>query len=73
MPEYRATFICRLCGERFEFSRTGNRSLAFAMSAQLAVSGVCKDVQAPSMVIPHSCKNGGVGIADFQGWDVVEP
>jgi len=72
VPEYRAAFKCRLCGKTFTTAITGNRDLAFSLTARLSVSNSPAVAQAPCLMEPHCCLNGEIGIADFLGWQLSE-
>lgn len=67
--EYRSIYKCRLCGERYASGVTGNKELALRTVVELTAMGYSVEPQAPTMTEPHSCKGGGFGIADFQGWE----
>lgn len=70
MTEYRAIFKCRLCGETYESGCTGGAKAAMdgALSACIGKQLI---PNAPCMNEVHNCKDGGLGIADFQGFRVV--
>lgn len=67
--EYKAVYKCRLCGERYTDCITG-RATAVGIAYELAVGVGTHIPQAPTMRTVHLCKNGGIGMSDFQGWEV---
>lgn len=71
--EYTAVYKCRLCGEKFtSVCLTGSRAKAAGIVIALAVDSIdyINEPLAPTMLYVHYCNNGGIGIADFQGWEV---
>ncbi len=69
--EYRTVFKCRLCGECYESGCTGSEAVAL-QSAIRACLGLPSQSQAPTMTEVHSCRDGSLGVADFQGFRKVE-
>ncbi len=67
MNRYRALFRCRLCGETFSDTETGNREVALK-AALFASMGRTSEPQAPALHEIHTCKNESIGIADFLGF-----
>lgn len=67
MMEYRTVFKCRLCGECYESGCTGSEAVAL-QSVTFACLGLPSQPQAPTMTEPHACKNGDIGVSDFQGF-----
>ena len=70
MGEYRATYKCRLCGEKFEAGITGE-FMASLCTMALAESNSVESVIGTSDLhryIPHNCKDGSYGLADFIGF-----
>lgn len=75
MPEYRAIYKCRLCGEEFE-EKTVNDTLAFAtITAFSCGAAESFDVLSENKIfyksIQHHCKDGSYGFADFCGFKKV--
>ncbi|MDE7242882.1 MAG: hypothetical protein K2O18_02745 [Oscillospiraceae bacterium] len=71
MMEYRTIFKCRLCGETYEGGCTGNENVALR-AVIFACMGKSSEPQAPTLTEAHSCMNGDIGVADFQGFRKVE-
>ncbi len=69
--EYRTVFKCCLCGESYEGGRTGSEAVAL-QSAIRACLGIPSQSQAPTMTEVHSCRDGGLGVADFQGFRKID-
>lgn len=69
---YRAVFKCRLCGETYT-TCTCSEILA-RRTAQNACDGIFDELHglAPQMNEIHNCSNGNIGIADFQGYELME-
>lgn len=68
---YKAFFKCRLCGEIFSTVTTENRIMATKI-----VSCVCTNTDSDIALAPdskevHMCKDGGIGMADFLGFNDV--
>lgn len=70
--EYRTVFKCRLCGECYEGGCTGSEKVVFNATLSACLGIPSKDPQAPCMTEVHSCKDGGIGVADFQGFKKVK-
>lgn len=69
--EYTAVYKCRLCGEKFTSSSIKcSRAKAAGIILSLAFGIDNNEPQDPTMQNIHYCNNGGIGIADFQGWEV---
>lgn len=68
MAEYHAIFKCRLCGKNYDSAGTTSRDVAIRETMLLCTGGKSYEPQAPQMTEAHFCKNGNIGIADFQGW-----
>lgn len=69
---YRATYKCRLCGQKFHGGSTGNEDTACKSVIELTSLGYSPDPRSPTMTAPHLCKTLSWGIADFQGWEKEE-
>lgn len=69
--EYKTVFKCRLCGECYESGCTGSQSVALQATV-CACLGKSFQPQSPDLTEPHFCKNGDIGVADFQGFRKVE-
>lgn len=48
------------------------RRRMYRQAITLACLGILSQPQAPTLIEPHSCKNGDFGVADFQGFRKVE-
>lgn len=70
MIEYRSIYKCRLCGKVYESGCTGSNKTAMKAAASTCV-GSQSFTQQPLMNEVHCCKNGDIGIADFQGFVVI--
>ena len=70
--EYKTIFKCRLCGECYEGGCTGSENIAFSAAISVCLGVPSKDPQAPCMTEVHSCKDGSIGVADFQRFQKVE-
>lgn len=71
VTEYRTVYKCRLCGERYYSGVTRSRKIALEHIAY-TVNEKCLNLETPLLVEPHICKNGGIGVADFQGFEEIE-
>lgn len=71
MPEYRAIYKCRLCGEEFEDGGTGD-IIAMACTVALTVKDYVRCERNLHRHMPHHCKDGSYGFADFCGFRKVE-
>ena len=73
MKTYAFMYKCRLCGETFEESRTGNDGIAFGctISAALNKPATHISVQAPHLVSTHITSTH-YGVADFIGAEQIE-
>ena len=72
--EYRAIYKCRLCGEEFEEGETGD-IIAMTCTVALTVNNSTKHVRCERNLhryMPHHCKDGSYGFADFCGFRKVE-
>lgn len=67
MKMHYALFKCRLCGETYITSGTGDRKTAMKSAINAAI-GKVTDPQAPELHDIHVCENGGIGIGDFIGF-----
>lgn len=73
MSEYRAIYKCRLCGEEFEEGETGDL-IAIACTVALTVKESTENVRYERKLrryMPHNCKDGSYGFADFCGFKKV--
>lgn len=70
--EYRAIYKCRLCGNKFSCTKTGNEDIVTKNVIELTSLGYSLGAMMPSMTSPHLCPSGSWGIADFQGWEKEE-
>ena len=67
--EYRAKYVCRLCGGVDCSTATTNKELAFHTAITVAVNGIDAGKGVPvSLHHVHSCPDGGFGISDFHGF-----
>lgn len=74
MSEYRSIYRCRLCGEEFEEGETGD-IIAMTCTVALTVNDSTKHVRCERNLhryMPHHCKDGSYGFADFCGFKKVE-
>lgn len=71
MREYRTLYKCRLCGERYIGGVTKSRKVAIKEAAYAANNEILEP-NSPALIEPHICKDNGIGIADFQGFEEVE-
>lgn len=69
--EYKITYKCRLCGEVYAGGCTGNKQVAIG-NAIASCAGERIEPFTPELTAPHFCKDGGIGIADFQGFKADE-
>lgn len=68
MRGYIALFKCRLCGETFAAAEAGGWKAA-EKAAIYASMGKVTEEQAPALHDIHICEGGGIGIADFLGFE----
>lgn len=70
MKEYRAIYKCRLCGEVFcqGKKRTENESLNKIVKLSTVFPFFLHD----KGYIPHGCKDGSIGFAEFLGFRKVD-
>lgn len=70
MKEYRAIYKCRLCGKIFANGkkRTENKSLNKIVN----LSTVSPLFPHDKGYIPHGCKDGSIGLAEFLGFRKVD-
>ena len=61
--EYRITYKCRLCGEKFDSGATRNYELAVKEIA-CAASNMKSSCH---ILFPHHCNDNDIGMADFIG------
>ena len=69
MPEYRAIYKCRMCGEEYETHNTFNDEV----DTQTYMANMC--IQRKKHNLPfehHVCKDGSFGLSDFIGIRKVE-
>lgn len=74
MVTYQAIYKCRLCGESFADGAT-IEGIAMAVNVALTINETFYNSDTHSSghrYMPHSCKDGSVGFADFQGFRKVE-
>lgn len=70
--EYRSIFKCRLCGEIYEDGCIrGDHTLA-TRHMLATLTDLFPTSQAPELNDIHSCKDGSLGISDFQGLKLKE-
>lgn len=75
MPEYRAIYKCRMCGEEFENGRTKGESIANSCVIAISVLGDTIKCKSPVNLhehYVHNCKDGSFGFSDFIGMRKVE-
>lgn len=74
MAKYQAIYKCRLCGEEFVDGTTGE-GIAMAVNIALTVNETFYNANTHSSghrYMPHYCKDGSMGFADFHGFRKVE-
>lgn len=75
MPEYRAIYKCRLCGEEICSDHTESQEEVIGFALSLSVCNL-KDTfkihKCACEQIMHVCKDGSFGLADFRGFRKVE-
>lgn len=64
---YYAIYKCRLCSEQFFYCGTSKEDIALGISMRTALGLQQKEIQSPTLIAVHTCKNGSFGIADFLG------
>lgn len=69
---YMIKYRCRLCGETYHSGCTGSNDIILKVTAELATTGYSRVLQAPTMVAPHCCSDGSIGMADFLGFYAYE-
>lgn len=68
MAKYNIIYKCRLCGETYESGCAGSEKIAlYSVIFACSQNGQPPCPQSPSITEPHSCKDGSIGVADFQG------
>lgn len=75
MPEYRAIYKCRLCGEIFTDSLICEREVDMFMEKLETGKAIYRSISGRNditIVNPHLCKNGDNGMSDFCGFKKVE-
>lgn len=68
MTGYQAIYKCRLCGEIYNGAFTGNENIAISTAVCACLGINHKEPQSPHLCEIHNCKNGDLGIGDFQGY-----
>ncbi len=74
MPEYRAIYKCRMCGEEYSYAVTGEMvamALTFALTVKDSTENVRYNLKLHRNGI-HECKDGSFGFSDFIGMRKVE-
>lgn len=68
----KAIYKCRLCGKNFSSIERATYNIAVHITTRLSI-GLIPDVRdAPNIMKGHACNGGGIGLADFQGWEKEE-
>ncbi len=67
---YRVKYKCRLCGEFFKDAITGKAIAEVSIFA--AFRGENTRPMAPKMNTVHYCTDGGLGVADFIGFECID-
>lgn len=70
MVEYIAIHKCRLCGETIEGAHSG-KGMATKVIIDIMNTGKSEIPVAPWLIEYHECKDGNLGITDFQGFKKV--
>lgn len=67
--EYKAKYVCRLCGGVDCSTGTSNKHLALKTMIVVSTTGVDASEGIPvTLYGVHSCPDGSYGISDFQGF-----
>lgn len=73
---YRAIYKCRLCGEKFRApTYTTDENTAVSCMAHIVAGVRGANLMQPTLYYAHGCggdHRGGLGLADFQGWEKEE-
>jgi hypothetical protein len=70
MSEYVFVYKCRKCGALSDGAVTGNESVATNTLIELITTGRSRTIGASvNLASIHSCKDGGFGISDLQGFE----
>ncbi len=64
---YQAIYKCRLCGEMYDSTFTSNEILAIKTTIDACLGIKSEETCAPTMQQVHNCKDGSLGVGDFQG------
>lgn len=65
----KATYRCRLCGKVYQNGITAAKEMV-ELTMGLTPAGTMGTLpDFPPMTEPHRCGGGGLGVADFQGWE----
>lgn len=67
---YIGTYRCRRCGAEFKVCGTSDEDLVSRVNVEISVHGKSTGLMAPTMICTHHCKDGGLGMSDFIGWEV---
>lgn len=70
MDTMKSKYRCRLCKQEYRDGVAGGRKIAEKEMYLLVTGNKPTEPLAPSMTTLHYCKNGGLGLADFIGWEV---
>lgn len=65
--EYKAKYLCRLCKKEYRTGLTTGRAVA-AKETMLMLHNLARP-DMPELLAVHYCDNGGIGVADFIGWE----
>lgn len=68
MTEYHSIFKCRLCGYRYASGCIYTKEIMVRTVMDGCFRNVLLMPNAPSIIEMHSCQDGSVGVADFQGF-----
>ena len=69
MIKYRAIYKCRLCGEEDCSIVTGNKKHVIQSTLIVSMDEEYLEGDIPlSLRHIHNCKDGSLGLSDFQGW-----
>lgn len=68
--EYKAKYLCRLCKKEYRTGITAGRAVA-SKETILILHNLGKP-DSPTLLTVHYCDNGGIGVADFIGWERVD-
>jgi hypothetical protein len=69
---YQAVYKCRICGGETSGCCTDSESTAMREIWNLKVNALSEQSAHPHMIETHHCKDGSIGVADFQGFKKIK-